>query len=470
MSSGNRPALNSGGDHLAASTEQHQSTRSPTSTPSFDSPDEDDEIDPKFVVRSAKSMIKAKKQRKKEQTHSNKVATLSTSADLPHHRSKLSLSITNFVKGMIGCARTNFKLPLPPSNKEFQQGESWLQRRQDAMDLAIDEHSQKAKAKTDSERSMMIRNQSQQLKNELPPVIFKPAPTSDFNIPKPFQIACNDEFKTQGFSRITFEWKKPESKWNSAATTILAKHWYNFYLQERSFSKLDEVNARPIIERWLKTMKKKYAQDNNPKSKAAPADAEEEQRAKEDSAMRRRHRDRRGQVGWQIAKMRFATSMSCFPEHPHISVIFNNVDTVSDYEDSTSIEHDPRSILLTWRSNDLNEFVALIDKATTQKAKSKDRHKISAILSRNGTRQPTEEEEEMYPIPEGLPRDSYSDKILVASSEIEREAMGIPATEDNRFSLSQAVAELKKRTAYTLISAAATNHNTMQVDFMNANQ
>ncbi|KAH9441716.1 hypothetical protein Pst134EA_032535 [Puccinia striiformis f. sp. tritici] len=307
------------------------------------------------------------------------------------------------------------------------------------MDLAIDEHSQKAKAKTDSERSMMIRNQSQQLKNELPPVIFKPAPTSDFNIPKPFQIACNDKFKTQGFSRITFEWKKPESKWNSAATTILAKHWYNFYLQERSFSKLDEVNARPIIERWLKTMKKKYAQDNNPKSKAAPADAEEEQRAKEDSAMRRRHRDRRG----QIAKMRFATSMSCFPEHPHISVIFNNVDTVSDYEDSTSIEHDPRSILLTWRSNDLNEFVALIDKATTQKAKSKDRHKISAILSRNGTRQPTEEEEEMYPIPEGLPRDSYSDKILVASSEIEREAMGIPATEDNRFSLSQAVAELK---------------------------
>ncbi|KAI9611263.1 hypothetical protein KEM48_004589 [Puccinia striiformis f. sp. tritici PST-130] len=380
MSSGNRPALNSGGDHLAASTEQHQSTRSQR-------------------VRQALILQPRNKERRNKHITQGR-HPFDFRRPTPSSLQTLAIN-NNFVKGMIGCARTNFNFLFHLQTKNFSKGQS----------------KDRFRKKHDDSQSV------QQLKNELPPVIFKPAPTSDFNIPKPFQIAATTN------SRLRVFRASPSNGRNL------------------------NPNGIAYYRTWLKTMKKKYAQDNNPKSKAAPADAEEEQRAKEDSAMRRRHRDRRG----QIAKMRFATSMSCFPEHPHISVIFNNVDTVSDYEDSTSIEHDPRSILLTWRSNDLNEFVALIDKATTQKAKSKDQHKILAILSRNGTRQPTEEEEEI-------------DKILVASSEIEREAMGIPATEDNRFSLSQAVAELKKRTAYTLISAAATNHNAMQVDFMNANQ
>ncbi|KAH9464094.1 hypothetical protein Pst134EB_003630 [Puccinia striiformis f. sp. tritici] len=102
----------------------------------------------------------------------------------------------DFIKGMIGCAGMKFKLPLSPSQEEIEQWSGWLDTRQDAVTSGISTLSKKDKATKKSEIKMVIRNHSQKLKKAPPPVISKPAPTSDSQIPKPFQITCNNEFQS----------------------------------------------------------------------------------------------------------------------------------------------------------------------------------------------------------------------------------------------------------------------------------
>ncbi|KNE96851.1 hypothetical protein PSTG_09834 [Puccinia striiformis f. sp. tritici PST-78] len=173
MESCDLPTSSSGG--YPPTTQHVQPTGSQSSTP--DSSDKDSE--------------------EEEEAHkqSNRILSLSTTADLPDHRSKLSKSIVDFIKGMIGCAGMKFKLPLSPSQEEIEQWSGWLDTRQDAVTSGISTLSKKDKATKKSEIKMVIRNHSQKLKKAPPP------------------------------------WKKPNlgvSDWNSAAANILASNWYQW--------------------------------------------------------------------------------------------------------------------------------------------------------------------------------------------------------------------------------------------------
>ncbi|POW12829.1 hypothetical protein PSHT_07965 [Puccinia striiformis] len=405
MESCDLPTSSSGG--YPPTTQHVQPTGSQSSTP--DSSDKDSE--------------------EEEEAHkqSNRILSLSTTADLPDHRSKLSKSIVDFIKGMIGCAGMKFKLPLSPSQEEIEQWSGWLDTRQDAVTSGISTLSKKDKATKKSEIKMVIRNHSQKLKKAPPP------------------------------------WKKPNlgvSDWNSAAANILASNWYQWYLQEQKFSKLGErVNARAVIELWLHSMRNFFPR-TKAKQPTALTDAEQEQ-----ITTFNRHKTERG----NIAKLCFKTARAHFPKQPHIAVMVKDIDTVSDYEDSPTANEDPASISLVWRSDVFNKLVAELDKATVQMAKPGDWSTLSARLLRNGRRMPTEEEEEMYPISSSLPRAAYSEEILLTCSILEKDVMGIPKTDDP-YTLPIALAYLKTLTAYETSTGAATEPDEMQVDSTRAHQ
>ncbi|KAI9618377.1 hypothetical protein KEM48_006743 [Puccinia striiformis f. sp. tritici PST-130] len=94
----------------------------------------------------ATRILKMKKEEEEAHKQSNRILSLSTTADLPDHRSKLSKSIVDFIKGMIGCAGMKFKLPLSPSQEEIEQWSGWLDTRQDAVTSGISTLSKKDKA------------------------------------------------------------------------------------------------------------------------------------------------------------------------------------------------------------------------------------------------------------------------------------------------------------------------------------
>ncbi|KNZ48736.1 hypothetical protein VP01_544g9 [Puccinia sorghi] len=204
---------NSAGNSSSNNTSEQDSTGMP-----FDTDQEDNEPDPKFLIQSTKDKAKANRENAKALKYSKKILSLSTSSELPHHASSLSRSIVDFVKGMMGCAGTKFRLPLPPSKEEIQQWQSWLDSRQKAIHSAINTQSMHYNIQNDTKKNIMIRNNSRELKQSFVPVKYKPASTLNSKIPGPFQIACNNQFKSQGFSCITFEWNKPnltDSKWNT---------------------------------------------------------------------------------------------------------------------------------------------------------------------------------------------------------------------------------------------------------------
>ncbi|KAA1063821.1 hypothetical protein PGTUg99_001774 [Puccinia graminis f. sp. tritici] len=407
------------------SNSQGRHSSSPSSSEE-DLSGEDEQLDPKFVVRSTKSKLKADKEKANARKDSSKIHVLSTSSELPHHASKLSRSITDFVKGMIGCGGLKFKLPLPPSTEELQQWLTWIETREDAVSSAINLQAQKSNVKTAAERKFLIRNQSEQLKQAVPRVQYTSASSSSRRIPKQFQISCDNEFKSRGFPRITFDWESPHldnSEWNSATADILAQNWYNWSLKEQNFSKREVkgVDARAVIERWLTSMRKKFSKDNKPNTTTATEDTADD--------IFRRHKQQR--------------------KKPHICVIFKDVDTVSDYEDSPPVNEDPVSVSLFWRSRLLTEFVTELDKAALQMTSPQKRSSLCTFLSRKGCRNPTEEEADAYPIPPGLPLGAYDEGNLSTFSILERRRLGIPEKEDNAYTLNQALVDLKKLTHFT---------------------
>ncbi|KAI7961784.1 hypothetical protein MJO28_002273 [Puccinia striiformis f. sp. tritici] len=412
MESCDLPTSSSGG--YPPTTQHVQPTGSQSSTP--DSSDKDSE--------------------EEEEAHkqSNRILSLSTTADLPDHRSKLSKSIVDFIKGMIGCAGMKFKLPLSPSQEEIEQWSGWLDTRQDAVTSGISTLSKKDKATKKSEIKMVIRNHSQKLKKAPPPL-----QRLTLKFPSPFKLRATMNSSLEDFLKPNLG----VSDWNSAAANILASNWYQWYLQEQKFSKLGErVNARAA------------------KQPTALTDAEQEQ-----ITTFNRHKTERG----NIAKLCFKTARAHFPKQPHIAVMVKDIDTVSDYEDSPTANEDPASISLVWRSDVFNKLVAELDKATVQMAKPGDWSTLSARLLRNGRRMPTEEEEEMYPISSSLPRAAYSEEILLTCSILEKDVMGIPKTDDP-YTLPIALAYLKTLTAYETSTGAATEPDEMQVDSTRAHQ
>ncbi|KAA1130734.1 hypothetical protein PGTUg99_008921 [Puccinia graminis f. sp. tritici] len=132
--------------------------------------DSDEQLDPKFVVRNAKSKLKAQKNKDKARKQSSQVVRLSKHSELPHHTSALSRSIVEFTKGMLGCYSPSSKLPIPPSTEELEGWENWSSNRQAAVHAAIEAQSEKSHAKNEAERRMMIHNHSSDLKIAIQPV------------------------------------------------------------------------------------------------------------------------------------------------------------------------------------------------------------------------------------------------------------------------------------------------------------
>jgi hypothetical protein len=252
--------------------------------------DSDEQLDPKFVVRNAKSKLKAQKNKDKAQKQSSQVVRLSKHSELPHHASALSWSIVKFTKGMLGCYSPSSKLPIPPSTEELEGWENWSSNCQAAVHAAIEAQSEKSHAKNKAKRRMMIHNHSSDLKIVIQPINYNPAPSTKSKIPGIFQTACHDNFKSGGFPRITFDRTEPDlsnSDWNSATADILALNWNKWFIHNQASAKKlkQKVKATGVIQRWLVTMKRKYAKQM--------AEAEEVDEHWLENARLRRYRQQR---------------------------------------------------------------------------------------------------------------------------------------------------------------------------------
>ncbi|KAI7945449.1 hypothetical protein MJO29_011837 [Puccinia striiformis f. sp. tritici] len=140
-------------------------------------------------------------------------------------------SIVDFVKYMIGCNEGNHPLPPQPTIIEMHICEEF--------------------------------NATHGVQYQLPAYL-----PSDLLVHSKFTPAaknrCDLDFHVKGFSRITFEWKKPsltDSSWNRTTVDILCDHYGMWVLNEQSTTNdFSPVNGKSAVEEWLVSRQAKLTQ------------------------------------------------------------------------------------------------------------------------------------------------------------------------------------------------------------------
>ncbi|KAA1078339.1 hypothetical protein PGT21_033803 [Puccinia graminis f. sp. tritici] len=401
---------------------------------------EDSQLDPQFLAQRKITKQRDTQKQKEAGKHKKRVHDVATTVDLPHSSSAISRSITDFTKFMMGCSSRNFQLPSPPAENEVQIWQDWIVERKDVIQKHLDAYIERKQPQTKAEKNFLVNQELTRIKRAILTTVYHPAATvknSSFSLA--IKIACDEEFKTSGFSRITFDWDKPNldnSKWNGATATILASHWMKWRATSRSLLDDSPVNPVKIIERWLSTARKEIKRkETKKKGNKTPGDPSSL------SAIKAKHKSHRKKV----SEYRFKTALAVFPDNPEVSALFQNLDTVSDYEDNKDFRLPPVRINPTWRSTVFANLAHELDRATIQLAPQKSKSAISGHLARDQSRNATEDEAELEKVPPKMPIDAYSGDYLGQLSVLERDQMGIK-DDISQYSLTSALADISKKT------------------------
>lgn len=155
-----------------------------------------------------------------------------------------------------------------------------------------------------------------------------------------------------------------------------------------------------------------------------------------------------------MADSRFRTASWIFPDYPHLTRLFQDPDTDSDYKESDDITIPPMRIIPSWRSVVLDSLTRKLDLATLQLAENDSKLAIEKWLLRGGKRNMTHEEERYSPVPSGLTIDAYHPSFLDQTSILQHHSMKIEKKHPD-FDLADALQHLKKITGMTSTSGPA---------------
>ncbi|KAI7942067.1 hypothetical protein MJO28_012094 [Puccinia striiformis f. sp. tritici] len=246
---------------------------------------------------------------------------------------------------------------------------------------------------------------------------------------------CDLDFRSRGFARITFEWRKSnlsDSEWNRCTAEILCDHWGIWVINERISSTDSSLDAKSVLEQWLVSS---YADFTQKRERMAAGQQIVVPDFDDHTLRHMKYRQ-------QVIDSRFRTALAVFPDQPNFLALFRDPDTVSDYEDSEDITILPTRIVPSWRSKVFTSIVRAIDVATIQLAQSEKKTAIMRWLSRIDERNLRENEESYERIPSGLPFDAYDRDFIEKTSTLEHRQLRI-VKKNQDFTLDEALEHLK---------------------------
>jgi len=323
-------------------------------------------------------------------------------------------SVVDFAKYMMGCRGENYRLPGEPTTEELREREK---------------------------HTTEIRF----IGPQLPHVAFPPALPNylesglllhpKFNLED--KKRCDLEFRSKGFTRITFEWKKPnwtESDWNSCTADILCDNWGIWVLNEHKLASVSTSEAKEQLRAWLvnKNIECNYIRNQMKHGQ----DIQVEALPSNQDGIKYRQK---------MADSRFRTASLIFPSYPHLTRLFKDPDTVSDYEESDDITIPPTRIIPSWRSEVLDSVTRKLDLATLHLAEDDSKLAIEKWLLRGGKRNMMHEEKRYSPVPSGLAIDAYHPSFLDQTSILQHHSMKISKKHPD-FNLADALEHLDKIT------------------------
>ncbi|KAA1109037.1 hypothetical protein PGT21_031882 [Puccinia graminis f. sp. tritici] len=306
-------------------------------------------------------------------------------------------SVVDFAKYMMGCAGGNSTLPPEPTIEEVR---SW--ERLNAPSHAVNALHKVQPSAIDYYQSGFLSHPNFSL--------------DDKN-------RCDLEFRLKGFTRVTFEWRKPnftDSAWNKATADIICDNWGIWVLNERKTSTVSSLGAKEVLQEWLVGRNIDLLRTRKEVERGQEVmDRDFEQNGN-------RHMLYRKKVSLMLS----------IPNYP---------DTVSDYEESQDITIPPSRIVPSWRSDLFTSLVRGIDCATVQLAAQEKKTAILLWLRRSGERRATQDEETYQKIPLGLHLDAYAEDFIEKTSVLEHHQLKIH-NGDQVYTLQEAVEHLNKVT------------------------
>ncbi|POW16452.1 hypothetical protein PSTT_01235 [Puccinia striiformis] len=232
---------------------------------------------------------------------------------------------------------------------------------------------------------------------------------------------CDLDFRSRGFARITFEWRKSnlsDSEWNRCTAEILCDHWGIWVINERISSTDSSLDAKSVLEQWLVSS---YA-DFTQKRERMAAGQQIVVPDFDDHTLR--HMKYRQQIN------------QTFSPYFEIQIPYLTMKTAKD------ITILPTRIVPSWRSKVFTSIVRAIDVATIQLAQSEKKTAIMRWLSRIDERNLRENEESYERIPSGLPFDAYDRDFIEKTSTLEHRQLRI-VKKNQDFTLDEALEHLK---------------------------
>ncbi|PLW11500.1 hypothetical protein PCANC_26041, partial [Puccinia coronata f. sp. avenae] len=196
---------------------------------------------------------------------------------------------------------------------------------------------------------------------------------------------CDLEFRSKGFTRITFEWRKPswtDSSWNSSTADILCNNYGIWILNQKKSSTFSFLDAKAELHEWVVRM--------NSELIATRTQIREGQDVVDHDfeANKGRHILYRQKV----ADSCFKTASTVFPNHPKLLAMLKDPDTVSNYEESEDITALPTRIVPSWRSPILTAIMRALDLASFQLAPTGTKRSMVKWLARGDERRATKNE------------------------------------------------------------------------------
>ncbi|KNF04452.1 hypothetical protein PSTG_02367 [Puccinia striiformis f. sp. tritici PST-78] len=318
-------------------------------------------------------------------------------------------SEVGFAKYMMGCTEGNFPLPSEPTVEEVHAREQFTAAYRAGPQLPT------------SQAPLPDYIESR--------IMYHPKFTPED------KKRCDGEFRSRGFTRITFEWRKPDwtdSDWNSCAADILCDNWGIWVINKRISSNFSFLNTKAALGEWLVGRNADLTQMESKCKKVVTLWT---------TILRRIRID----TGCTLADSRFRTTLSIFPNHPRLLALMKDPDTVSDYEESEDITILPTTIIPSWRSGQLNTFIRAVDLATVQLAEKEKKASIVRWLSRSNKRRATKKEANYQIIPLGLSFDAFDRDFIENTSVLEHRQLKI-VKKDQDFSLREAIVHLHEFT------------------------
>jgi len=353
----------------------------------------------------------------------------------------------------MGGSGFSFELPLAPTAEEMKAWKEWVAGRQAKMDGNLKEQhvisTEGETANMAAELSESARKRILQTAQAEQPS-YQPSPFStEADIALFFKTRCDQEFRSNGFPRVTFNWNLPSlprSKWNTATADILADQWKFWYERHQLLSAREapNIDVKAVINRWMKYAAKNPTKKAVQKSQDAAVSmkkAESEKAKSEAAAARLKKRN-------AVARLRLE-ALEVYSPRKQCTALTQMIcaEAISDYEEDVEDARGvPTRVVPFWRSERLTSLMHMLDLASFQLADAARKKQLTALLLRSASRDANEDETAVQQVPHDLPQEAYSHPFLSDLSPLERSHLGVYVPSSSEATLSEALEAFQELT------------------------